>query len=225
MPSIRSLAAILFVKHGATKDRCLKFLAQLQGSGQLTTRIPQYALTVLECDTSDDAVQQLKAHFTDAADNTAVLISDELAETEGRFPEEKSFPKSWVKEQIFDEFANRLLGTLAIMDRRRRVPDIDRVLWQNFDGEALLEILGLVADKLTYITPPQRLPGKSLGPVVIRPIRDKAELRSYFLLRYRVYHIMGYLEPWAEGAPSAMEINTCDTHALHVGAFVEGRRR
>jgi predicted GNAT family N-acyltransferase len=219
--SPRLLSAFVFIDDQTVKSRCLDFLGQLHVSGGLKARLPQYELRVVDVSSAEKAVVELEQHFKNSAD-PAVLISDRLAETTGKFPDERSLPRSWVKEEIFDRFENQLLGTLAIMDRNTRVPDIDRVLWQNFDAQALLEVFGLVADKLAYISPPPRKIDRArLGPVVVRPIRDKAELRQYFLLRYRVYRIMGYLEPWAESAPTGMEINSGDTHALHMGAFVK----
>ena len=221
MPPQRPLTAIVYIQHEPTRIRCLQYLSDLHVSSQLAVRLPRHVLQVQQCNSAEEAARQLHLHFKATAINPAVFISDELAETTGRFPDERAFPKNWAKEAILDPFENRLLGTLAIMDRFRRVPDIDRVLWQNFDAEALLNALGLVADKLAYITPPDRTSaGLQTGPVIVRPIKDKTELRNYFLLRHRVYRIMGYLKPWADSALSEMEINSCDTHALHVGAFV-----
>jgi predicted GNAT family N-acyltransferase len=214
----RPLLTIVCIQDEATRSRCLQFLRALKTSGRLAERLPRYEIMVCEC-LPDDTLKLLVAHFEEDTTKAAVLVSDLLAEALGAFPNEMCKPTEWAKEEILDKFEDRLLGTLAIMDRERRVPDIDRVLWQDFDTEDLLRVLGLVADKLIYISPPDKTGSLPVGPIVVRPINDKTEMRDYFLLRHRVYCVMGYLEQAVDWAPSGMEINAADTHALHIGAF------
>jgi predicted GNAT family N-acyltransferase len=212
----RPLKTIVCIQHESTRIRCLQHLRELQAGNQL----PGYVIDVTECNSPEEVLQLLHLHYETSPASAALLISDLLAESSGTFPNEECRPTSWAME-ILHEFEDRLFGTMAIMDRSRRVPDIDRVLWRNFDGVALLNMLTLVADKLTYITRPERsLAPVQRDPVTVRPIKDKAELQSYFRLRYRVYRVMGYLEPRVENASSGMEMDSCDTHALHIGAFV-----
>jgi len=211
---------IVCIQQDPTRKRCLRFFQEFQAGGQLAVRLPRYVLEVKECNSPEDVLKELQDHFQSKT-GCALLISDLLAELVGTFPDQEARPTSWAME-VLDEFENLLLGTVAVMDQARRVPDIDRVLWQNFDAQALLNMVSLVADKLTYIARPDPCAaGVRIGPVVVRPIKDKMELQTYFLLRHRVYRIMGYLEQRVESAPSGMEIDSCDTRALHVGAFLK----
>src|SRR5262249_13112247 len=85
--------------------------------------------------------------------------------------------------------------------------------------------LTLTVQRLTYVAPPEGRP-EVLHPVKVRTIQTRAELQEYFQLRHRVYRVMGYLDEATESAPSRMEIDRCDTTALHVGAFEqEGPRQ
>ncbi len=222
----RPLKVIIYIQCDATRNRCLQQLGELQAGTQLATQLARYALEWVKCNNEEEVVATLRAHFGASPSNAALLLSDQLVETFGQFPEERYVLKSWLKANVLDEFEGRLLGTVAIMPRNVRVPDIDRVLWKTFDATALLEVLSLLASKLTYLAPPERSAASvGLGPVVVRPITRKEELVDYFKLRHRIYRVMGYLEPRVDLASSKMEIDEGDTHALHFGAFVrEGVR-
>jgi hypothetical protein len=216
----RPIKILLSIQNERTRSRCSRFLQELQADGRLAARMPRYGVEVKECNSPEDALQELRLQFQASKTSSALLISDLLAELSGSFPNEEARPTAWTKENILDSFEGCLLGTVALMDRPRRVPDIDRVLCENFDAEALLNVLGLVADKLAYLARPEPM-APAPGSVVVRPINDKTELQDYFHLRHRIYRIMGYLEPRVELAPSLMEIDPCDTRAFPVGAFIK----
>jgi GNAT superfamily N-acetyltransferase len=221
----RPLKTIICIQHEPTRTRCVQLLGELQAIGQLSEKLPRYTVEVAQCNQPDEVLQLLHRHFDGSFTNPVILISDLLAETHGSFPNEDPGPTQWAKE-ILHEFDDCLLGTIAIMDKDRRVPDIDRAVRQTFDAEALLNTFTLVADKLTYITRPDRsVPAGGIGSVAVRQIKNPGELQTYFELRYRVYRLMGYLDEQVESADSAMEIDAGDTHALPIGAFAtEGAR-
>src|ERR1035438_4871594 len=145
MSTQRPLKTIVCIQHESTRIRCLQYLRELQAGNQLSG----YITEVKECNSPEEVLQLLHLHYATSPANAALLISDLLAETSGTFPNEESRPTSWAME-LLHEFEDHLLGTIAIMDRLRRVPDIDRVLWQNFDAVAFFNVLSLVAEKLTY---------------------------------------------------------------------------
>jgi predicted GNAT family N-acyltransferase len=157
----------------------------------------------------------LKNCFLESCAIGAILISD------------------WLVESILDrgaislgkachsEFEAKAFGTVAIVRQVRRVTDIDRTISPDCTGRNLEIVLGLVIDRLRYLAPPGRQLPVNCNPIVVRPLRadNETEWRNYFLLRHRVYTIMGYLTQEVECSPSRLEVNEADVHAIHIGAF------
>jgi GNAT superfamily N-acetyltransferase len=153
----------------------------------------------------------VREHLTGNLHGAAILVFD-LQD-----PKEAS---TWISEVGSDLKAN--CGTIAILDPPKRLPNIDRVVSPTADSAELCDRLRLIAERLTYTSsPPQQC---STRPSIdVRLIRKQHELMDYFKLRHRIYKIMGYLSEEIEHVPSQMEIDWCDTVALHIGAFVQGQ--
>ena len=204
-----------------TRIRCVKVLQELKAAGRFEQSIPWYTVSLAVHRTQQDVLDYLQPRFQNSGEQAALLLSDQLCEATGEVAE-PYLPTSWAKELI-KTFEDRFFGTVAFMDRYRRVLDIDRTIRQNFEPEELLDTLSLSAERLTYIRPPLR---RTLSkPVVVRLIRNEIELEQYFRLRHRVYRVMGYLKPNVEFARSGMEMDWCDTTALHIGAFEQDGQR
>jgi GNAT superfamily N-acetyltransferase len=144
------------------------------------------------------------------------LLSDSLAESVKDISAIESWmPSFWGKE------AGDALGMqgvkIAIVDELRRVTDIDRTLIRTAKSPQLLQTLKLAADKLTYMSRPEK---RGETPAIeVRLVGRQHELLEYFRLRHRIYGIMGYLAHEIENAPSRMEMDWCDSIALHCAAY------
>lgn len=222
MPNPSPLKVFTCIAREETRQRCLKLFEEIQGNGKLAELIPWYKFELLVNPTAEQLFDQLRLHFQTERNQEALLLSDRLVEPTGICPPEEYQPTAWAKE-VFITFENKSLGTIAIMERYQRVPDIDHVLWRDSDSNGLLETLQLSAERLLYIRPP--VPQPLRRPVVVRLISKEIELEQYFRLRHRAYRVMGYLNQKVELASSRMEIDSCDPTALHIGAFEQSGAR
>lgn len=193
-----------------------KLLVELISSGTLEQEIPRYKCDLVRCDSQEEALARLRQYATIKERPAVILISDALAESVKDISSVESWmPSSWGKE------AGDALGIhgvkIAIVDQPRRVTDIDRTLSRAAKAPQLLETLKLAADKIAYMSRPEK---RGETPAIeVRLIRRQHELLDYFRLRHRIYRIMGYLQQEIESAPSQMEMDWCDSIALHCAAY------
>jgi GNAT superfamily N-acetyltransferase len=193
-----------------------KLLVELISSGQLEQEVPRFKFDLVRCDSQEEALARLRQYAAIKERPAVVLISDALAESVKDISAVESWmPSSWGKE------ASDALGIhgvkIAIVDQPRRVTDIDRTLCRAAKSPQLLEALKLSADKIAYMSRPEK---RGAAPAIeVRLIRRQHELLDYFRLRHRIYKIMGYLPQEIESAPSQMDMDWCDSIALHCAAY------
>lgn len=221
MATDRTLMVLLCIGDESLRSRAGTLARAHLAANRIATLLPKSAIVIEDCATSTAGFECLKKHFDAAPNNAALLISDSLHETIGRSPFSVPRLSSWAKD-LLDTFGDRLLGTMGIEQTGHRIPEIDRVVRNEFLDQEFLGGLELIGERLAYLAPPE--PGTVAAalrrnPIVVRQIRTNAELRSYFLLRHQVYRAMGYLEPDVDAASSMMEMDWGDTSALHCGAF------
>ncbi len=208
---------VLLEEDTATRDRLIQFVQSFAESGKLESEIPQYGIEVVPCVSQQGVWDCLRAHLVEINECAAIVLSDKLVEEDPTgWGKDLWTPTGWATE-LREDYEDRRYASIAVMDEWRRVRDIDRVLFRDCGPGEFIHVLKLVARKLSYLTPPRRQ--KLRGPVVVRPIESMKELREYFKLRHQVYVPMGYLEEDVENATSGMDIDWCDTKAMHVGAF------
>jgi N-acetylglutamate synthase-like GNAT family acetyltransferase len=193
-----------------------KHLVELVSSGKFEQLAPDFKLDLVRCDTQEEALARLRQYAAVAANPSVILLSDALAESVGDVSAVESWiPSYWAKE-VGDALGTRGVK-IAIMDEPRRVVDIDRAIGRTAKAAQLQETLKLAADKLAYMSRPEK---RAESPAFeVRLIRRQHELLDYFRLRHRIYKIMGYLRQDIEDAPSQMEMDWCDSIALHCGAY------
>lgn len=193
-----------------------KLLVDLLASGKLEQEVPRYKFDLVRCSTQEEALARLKQYAAMRERPAVILLSDALAESVQDISAIESWmPSFWGKE------AGDALGThgvkIAIVDELRRVTDIDRTITRTAKSPQLLQALQLAADKLAYMSRPEKRSEPSA--VEVRLVSRQHELLEYFRLRHRIYGIMGYLAPEIESAPSRMEMDWCDSIALHCAAY------
>ncbi|MBC8873407.1 MAG: GNAT family N-acetyltransferase [Planctomycetes bacterium] len=211
-----TLHLVVTIADATIRDHFTQLLNSLETTGQLRDAIPRYETKIAFHQTPEDSVQHLQRHFHSVETGAAIVLSDLFEETIGTRSRSKPEPSSWAKD-MRDSFQHNPFAMIAIT-RHRRIPDIDRTIRTRCAAPGLLETVKLATEKTAYLTQPKRQ--QLLNPVLIREIRaNETEMRAYFRLRHRVYKVMGYLEEEVERATSRMEIDWCDTTALHIGAF------
>ncbi|HEX5106724.1 MAG TPA: hypothetical protein VFV87_23045, partial [Pirellulaceae bacterium] len=193
-----------------------KQLVELVSSGQFEQEIPRYKFDLVRCATEEEALARLRQYAAAADKPALILLSDGLVEAAGPISTIDSWlPTSWAKE-VGDVLGARGIK-IAITDESRQVTDIDRTLVHKAKPAIILEALKLAAEKLTYMARPEK---RAASPAIeVRLIRRQHELLDYFRLRHRIYRLMGYLRADIESAPSQMEMDWCDSIALHIAAY------
>jgi len=204
------------VANQAVRARLMTLLTSLQASGRLRARSINGPFAIVPNASPDAALDALSDHFANDDSAMAIVISDMLTETTGTFPHAHPELTSWAKE-LMDSFRGQPVVTVAVTGDCARIADIDRVLPADCTEVQLLKTLQILFQKLLYLRVPERRPLRK--PVVVRELQSEAELLACFRLRHRVYRVMGYIEEDVEQVSSRMEIDWCDTRAIHVGAF------
>jgi GNAT superfamily N-acetyltransferase len=214
----RELRLLLCVSDDATRRRLVNQLVELSQSQRLD--LADCRLKVVRCTAPEEAMARVRHYAAAPAQPAVIVVSDCLVESAASSLEVDTWtPSNWAKE-VRDELQGRG-AMIALMDRPRRVRDVDRALSCTPTADELLAALQLVAAKLCYMAPPPKQ--KAQQPIAVRMIRRQHELMEYFKLRHRIYKVMGYLDEEIENAPSQMEIDWCDTISLHIGAFEQMR--
>jgi len=211
-----ALHIVVVVENAGVRRHVTDLLESVVRSERLGSHAANDRIEVVPCSSSAQALNNLSGRFDASEDAAAIVVSDMLVETIGRFAYARPELTSWAKE-LLDTFSNKPLVTVAIDDEHTRIPDIDRIVHSQCDEGQCLDTLELLTEKLSYLQRPrsQRLQ----NPIIVRELQSEAELLEYFQLRHRVYRVMGYIEEEIEDVPSRMEIDWCDTMAIHIGAF------
>lgn len=214
VPKRLELRLVLSLSDRMTRRRIVSLLVELSSSGQL--HIPGCHLKVVRCSTPEQTFAKVRHYRALPAQPAVIVISDCLVESAQSALETDTWTPSHCAKELCDELGGRGV-VIALMEKPRRVRDIDRALSCDPSPGELLDALKLMVEKLRYMAPPP--PRQPARQVIVRLIRKQHELLEYFKLRHRIYKIMGYLEEAIENAPSQLEIDWCDSISLHVGAF------
>jgi len=212
----RDLKLVLCIVDEPTRRRHLSVLQDLTRSGKLASELLNFRFEMVCCEAREQASQCLRHHLADGENRAAILLFDLSIDSVIRGREIDSNETPCWAEGVSHEIKGKC-ATIAIMRSPRRMRNLDRVIDCTANPEQLLDTLKLVADRLTYTAIPKKRTLTSVPEV--RLIRKQHELLDYFKLRHRIYKIMGYLEREIEVTASQMEINWCDTIALHIGAY------
>ena len=208
-----TVAVALAISDAASRERIHKLLLETDGEVKAQTAAAMTSAVELPTD-QELALEWLQGYFVEGSPTPLILISDLL-----KPPTEMI--DGFLTRECQARFAKHALGTIAIMQSRQRVLDIDRVIRPTIERNELARVMVLLIGRLQYLTAPQS--GRSLTPddIFIRPLRsdNEREFREYFKLRHRVYSRMGYLDPVTESSPSGLEMNEADVHSIHLGAF------
>jgi GNAT superfamily N-acetyltransferase len=212
------LTVIVCVEDQSTRTRCSQLLSELA-----TAAAPvgaRWDKLIFREISQDQLISELHRTFDSSPTGMILLLSDLLADVTEDSPKADCQLTYFAKDVLNDckeHCRDCQLGTIAILERYRHVPDIDRALRRSFERSEFIETLTLAAEKLWYIHPPQTQ--KQPRPIVIRSFKSQAEMMKYYQFRHKYYRIMSYLDVRTEFAPSGMEINECDPNSLHIGAF------
>ena len=218
-----TLDLLVYIDDPGNRERCLAALKQFEADGRLASQVPWFPVKVRSFQSEKEIDEELSGRLRSTEERVTLLLSDRLSGPSLVDPNpDKHEPTGWAKGHLL-EFQDRPFATISLTDRTRRIQDIDRTLRRLFEERELLEAVGLAAERLMYLRRPSPTPQRL--PIVVRLIRTEAELATYFRLRHRVYRVMGYLEPRIEFNASGMEMDWCDTTALHIGAFEQDGAR
>ena len=214
----RTIRLLAVIADRSVREHLLGLLEQLATDSRL--RGVLLLLDNLPSDASDPSplvIQYLTEYFTSHPTDAAILLSDMLTENRGTFPLSRYEPTPFAK-RCYERFRDRLYATVAVMEQRRRILDIDRTIHPSPDATVLARVLDLVTERLSYLARPT--PTVLANPVTVRTLsRNQCELKRYFELRYRVYLPMGYLPLDTEDCESRMEMDWCDKKSIHIAAF------
>lgn len=194
---------LVCINESVSRDRMLRRLQN--GDGRLPI---QSAEQLVETQTLEEAAKHLNGWYAQSECCGAIVLSDLLVQGSEQTNSAKI---------LFDNFGRKLYATIAVMDRPKRILDVDRAIAPDCTQDEFHGVLKLCMDRLDYLMPPQH--NESLHTVEIRPLRREYEFLDYFKLRYAVYLPMSYLDPKVELAPSRMEIDWFDKKSVHIGAF------
>ncbi len=150
-----------------------------------------------------------------------ILISDQLVD------DKPNGSCTLLATECQDKTGQYAFGSIAIMERPRRIADIDRTIRPCATQSEFDNCLNLVIDRVQYISPPPACDRSSLECFSVRPLKasNEGEFLTYFRLRHRVYTIMGYLDGDVERSRSRLEMNEADVRAMHIGAFYRSGAR
>jgi predicted GNAT family N-acyltransferase len=137
-----------------------------------------------------------------------LVVSDKLVR-DGEFDHQA--------KEVIDPHFHKPIVTLAIANTPQRVADIDAVLRPTARRQDITRVLSLLSQRLAYMAPPNQRTYPN--PFQIRLINNEYELHEYYKLRHDVYRVMGYLSDAKARVKSKQEIDGCDLHAIHFGAF------
>jgi predicted GNAT family N-acyltransferase len=170
---------------------------------------------------SNAVLERLRSSAGSPRLSRVVVVSDRLVKRKGS---DRYEPTDLVKEmrQPFRmQRAGHLLGLVGLVDGEpHRTTDIDLLAsLQDVRSTALKSDILRVANALWLKSPfRHRTTREEEFAVKVRWARSQHELRESLGLRFQVYDALGYLEEGLSQNPDHLELDWCDTHALHLCA-------
>jgi len=207
------LAVAIAISNATTRQHIAQMLDE--SDAEIRAKTSAALTDVVDLDGDQARVLDwLQRYFSDATARPLILISDLLKKPADPID-------GFLTRECQKRFAGHALGTIAILQSRERLTDIDRTIVPDVTRDDLAHALVMLLGRLQYLRAP--VPRQAVDPrsIVIRPLRsdNEAEFRSYFQLRHRVYSQMGYLDDVTERSLSKLEMNEADVHSIHLGAY------
>lgn len=182
-------------------------------AARLSPAPPPFTEVVVEDVPLEGAAGRIeKAYRFTRAATGVVLVSDGLTSDDP-----PGLMLSADGKELLDRFGERLYATVALAASRHRVTDVDRVLPLGAGADDLVAATRRCLARLAYFVRP--VPPDARTAVEVRPIDKLFEMDQYFRLRHQVYSTMCYLSRLIEDETGGLEVDWCDTQAVHFGAF------
>jgi predicted GNAT family N-acyltransferase len=164
-------------------------------------------------DKDDRIEKQIMKIFESNIDSACIFITDYLMN------QDTNEARRLILKNLQGKFSNNLYASLVILEKAKRLPDIDLVLSSSCGSNDISDALNLLIARLAYFyrPPAQEFP-KNLE---IRRISTEQEFFESLELRYNVYNIMGYLEQDLLDMDIKLELTWCDTFSIHFGVFIK----
>jgi predicted GNAT family N-acyltransferase len=211
--SPKAVTIALAISNGKTRQHIAQMLDESDEEIRAKTSAELTCVVDLDGDQAN-VLDWLRRYFLEATARPLILISNLL-----KGPADPI--DGFLTRECQKRFAEHALGTIAILQSRERLTDIDRTIVPDVTRDDLVHAMVMLLGRLEYLKAP--VPRQVVDPqsMVIRPLRsdNEAEVRSYFQLRHRVYSQMGYLDDITERSLSRLEMNEADVHSIHLGAF------
>jgi GNAT superfamily N-acetyltransferase len=165
-------------------------------------------------------LEWLQRYFSEAGAVPLILISDLLKPPADRMD-------GFLTRECQKRFCQYALGTIAVLQSRERITDIDRTIAPDVAHDDLVHTMVMLLGRIAYLMTPVKPQAADQQSIVVRPLRsgNEGEFRSYFQLRHRVYSQMGYLDDFTERNSAKLEMNEADVHSIHLGAFCQAGSR
>jgi predicted GNAT family N-acyltransferase len=211
--SPKAVTIALAISNGATRQHIAQMLDESDADIRAKTSGELTGVVDLDGDQAK-VLDWLQRYFSEASARPLILISNLL-----KGPSDPI--DGFLTRECQKRFAEHALGTIAILQSRERLTDIDRTITPDVTRKDLTHAMVMLLGRLEYLRPPVPRQAVDLQSIVIRPLRsdNEAEFRSYFQLRHRVYSQMGYIDDLSERSLSKLEMNEADVHSIHLGAY------
>ena len=210
--SAKAVTIALAISNGTTRQHIAQMLDESDADIRAKTSAELTGVVHLDGDQAK-VLDWLQRYFSEATSRPLILISNLL-----KGPADPI--EGFLTRECQKRFAEHALGTIAILQSRERMTDIDRTILPDVTRDDLADAMVMLLGRLEYLRAP--VPRQAVDPqsIVIRPLRsdNEAEFRSYFQLRHRVYSQMGYLDDFTERF-SKLEMNEADVHSIHLAAY------
>jgi predicted GNAT family N-acyltransferase len=209
----KAVTIALAISNGTTRQHIAQKLDESDAEIRAKTSAELARVVDLDGDQAK-VLDWLQRYFSAATARPLILISNLL-----KGPADPL--DGFLTRECQKRFAKHALGTIAILQSRERLTDIDRTIVPDVTRDDLAHAMVMLLGRLEYLRAP--VPRQAVDPqsMVIRPLRsdNEAEFRSYFQLRHRVYSQMGYLDDFGERSLSKLEMNEADVHSIHLAAY------
>lgn len=203
----------LAISNGATRQHIAQMLDESKADIIAKTSVELTGVVDLDGDQAK-VLDWLQRYYSGATSRPLILISNLLKRPVDPID-------GFLTRECQKRFAEHALGTIAILQSRERLTDIDRTIVPDVTRDDLAYAMVMLLGRLEYLRAP--VPRQVVDPqsIVIRPLRkdNEAEFRGYFQLRHRVYSQMGYLDDFTERSLSKLEMNEADVHSIHLAAY------
>jgi len=210
--SAKAVTIALAISQGTTRQHIAQMLDESDADIRAKTSAELPSVVDVDGDQAK-VLDWVQGYFSEPTSRPLILISDLLKEPADPID-------GFLTRECQKRFAEHALGTIAILQSRERLTDIDRTILPDVTRDDLAHAMVMLLGRLDYLGAP--VPRQAVDPqsIVIRPLRsdNEAEFRSYFQLRHRVYSQMGYLDDFTERF-SKLEMNEADVHSIHLAAY------